>query len=177
MRWRSLALLAVAAALAVHAAAQLRDPLTPAEADQVRNTAGNLDKRVPLLLHFAQQRLTRFEQIRTASPRPPDRAAQMYAQLRQYKAILPEFDDAVDDLSSGETTSESSHAKYNVPKVLAPVIVALQQMQADLQRLRKDSTPADLATYHFELDDCLDATGDSLQNAEQDLAAARKPRT
>ncbi|MGH9519062.1 MAG: hypothetical protein ACRD2D_05405, partial [Terriglobales bacterium] len=141
----------MAALMALTAVAQIRDPLTPAEADQIRNTAGNLDKRVPLLLHFAQERLARFEQIRTASPRPPDRAARLYAQLRQYKAILPEMDDAVDDLASGEITSESSHPKYNVPKVLTPVVTALQQMQADLQRLQKESSPADLATFHFEL--------------------------
>lgn len=162
--------------LCAPALSQLRDPLTPAEADQVRNTAGNLDKRVPLLLQFAQERLTRFDQVRTASPRPPDRANQLYALLRQYKAILPELDDAVDDLAAGDTTSESAHRKYNVPKVLTPAIAALQKMQTLLQRLQTDSTPADLATYHFELQDCLDVTGDSLQNAQQDLAAAGKPQ-
>ena len=177
MRWSGLVMGGLLGLmLSAPAAAQLRDPLTPAEADQVRNTAGNMDKRVPLLLQFAQLRLDRFEQVRSASPRPPDRTAQLYALLRQYKAILPELDDAVDDLSSGETTSESAHPKYNVPKVLTPAIAALQKMQSQLQHLQTDSTPADLATYHFELQDCLDATGDSLQNAQQDLAAAGKPK-
>lgn len=178
MRWRRAMAVGLLAFMvgAPWAAAQLRDPLTPAEADQVRNTAGNMDKRVPLLLQFAQLRLARFEQVRSASPRPPDRAAQLYALLRQYKAILPELDDAVDDLAAGETTSESAHHKYNVPKVLTPAIAALQKMQAQLHQWQTDSTPADLATYHFELQDCLDATGDSLQNAQQDLAAATKPK-
>lgn len=156
------------------ARAQINDPLTPAEADQVRDTSGHLDKRVPLLLQFAAARLAHFEQVRTASPRPPDRDATMYAMLRQYRAILPEFDDAVDDLAQHVTTSESAGTKFNITKVLRPVIAELVSLQAELRRIQAQSTPADLATYHFELESCLDVTSDSLQNAQEDLADATK---
>lgn len=171
---RALAILTLSVAAA--ASAQLHDPLTPSEANQIRDTAGSLDKRIPLLLQFAEARLARFEQVRAASPRPPDREVQLYALLREYKAILPEFDDAVDDLAQGVTTSEGGGRKYNVPKVLTPAIAALSRLSATLQHIQTASTPADLATYHFILDDCLDVTGDSLQNTQQDLAHATKGR-
>ena len=163
-----------AAALPARLRAQfMRDPLTPADAAQVRDTSVRLDKRIPLLLGFAEDRLTRFEQLRTATPRPPDRGAHLYALLRQYAEILPEADDAIGDLASGVTSSESPK-KYNVPKALDPAIVQLQHLRAMLQQIRQASSPSDLANYHFELQNCLDVTSDSLQNAQQDRNAAQR---
>lgn len=150
-------------------AQMLRDPLTPAEAEQVRNTAGQLDHRIPLLLKFAEARLTAFEQLRIASPRPPGRDAQLYDLLRQYKEIVPELDDAIDDLSDGATTSESSGKKYNLRKILDPAIAAVTRLQEELRHIQTASSPADLGNYHFALQDCLDVTSDSLQNAQEAL--------
>jgi hypothetical protein len=154
----------VLAMVGASAAAQARDPLTPQEAEQVRDTAGKLDKRVPLLLQFAGARLQQFEQVRTAVPGAADRADRLYALLRQYAAILPELDDAVDDLADSRDDKDGPH--YNVGKVLGKAITDLQQLQAQLQHIQANSAPADLASYHFELQNCLDATQDSLQNAQ-----------
>ncbi|MGH9415399.1 MAG: hypothetical protein ACRD01_02115 [Terriglobales bacterium] len=140
--------------------AQVRDPLTAAEANQVRDTADKLDKRVPLLLSFAQLRLTRFEQVRTAAPPAPDRDNELYDLLRQYHAILPELDDAVDDLVA------AGPKQYKIPKVLEALIKGENALLASLQHIQTASAPADLANYHFELQDCVDRTTDSLQNAE-----------
>jgi hypothetical protein len=161
----ALALL-LAAAPAVPAVAQFYDPLTRAEADQVRHTAGHLDKRPALLLGFARDRLERFARLRAAAPPPPARRARLYSLLRQYHAILNEADDAVDDLVS-------ARAQYrNTPKVLRQTVALELALQAQLQAIRAASTPADLASYHFELDDCLDLTADCLQNARDALARA-----
>ncbi|TAN21511.1 MAG: hypothetical protein EPN33_12935 [Acidobacteria bacterium] len=148
-----------------------RDPLTPQEADQVRNTADQLNQRVPLLLSFAQVRLDQFEKIRAAPATSPGRSAQLYLMLQQYRAILAEYDDAVDDLAS---PPQPGGPKYKVGKVLDGVIKAEQAMLAHLQQIQNNSSSADLASYHFELQNCLDATNDSLQNAEQDRANAGK---
>ncbi|HXR97969.1 MAG TPA: hypothetical protein VN709_09015 [Terriglobales bacterium] len=150
---------------------QQRDPLTPVEADRIRDTAGSLDQRVAVLLQFAQARLTQFDKVRNASPRPPDRETKLYELLRQYNAILPEAEDALDDVLSGggtsATSSDSAVKKYNVPKVLKATLASLSRLSADLQRIQSSSTPADLATYHFVLDDCLSITNDFLQDAGQ----------
>lgn len=163
----ALALL-LAAALALPAAAQgqFYDPLTRAEADRVRHTSEELNKRPPLLLHFAHQRLDRFQRLRVASPPPPARGAQLYNLLRQYAAILQEADDSVDQLFH-------ARAQYKTtPKVLRQVVAEESAMQAELHAIRSASSPADLARYHFELDNCLDLTADCLQNAQEDLARA-----
>ncbi|MGH9488338.1 MAG: hypothetical protein ACRD04_12220 [Terriglobales bacterium] len=176
LRSQVLATIAVALLLAAAtAAAQIpgQDPLTPEEANQVRNTAGRLDKRIPLLLRFAEERLASFRKIRSGPPNAPGRSAQLYALLRQYRAILPELNDAMDDLSS---PGEPGGPKYKIPKILPGVIEAQKQLVAELQQIRSNSPATDLATYHFELQDCLDATRDSLQDAEQDLAGASKGR-
>lgn len=159
----------LAAALLLQAAAQIpvRDPLTPQEAEQVRNTAGRLDQRVPLLLRFAGQRLAQLEQVRAGSA--PGRLAQMYALLRQYQEILPELNDAMDDLSAPPSPGAP---QYKVAKVLGPVIKQENALLAQLQHIQSSSSPGDLATYHFELQNCIDATRDSLQNAKDDVAAA-----
>ncbi|MGH9475754.1 MAG: hypothetical protein ACRD1C_05435 [Terriglobales bacterium] len=157
--------------LALTATAQIptQDPLTPQEADQVRATAGQLDRRVPLLVGFAQERIAHFEQVRASSA--PGRPAQMYALLRQYQRILPELNDAMDDLSSPPAPGGP---RYKVGKVLGKAVTQEKQMLAELQHIRSTSPAADLATYHFELQNCLDATHDSMQIAEQDLADAGK---
>lgn len=164
-------LAALLLAATAHAQFPGRDPLTPQEADQVRNTADQLNQRVPLLLSFAQARLDQFEKIRATPAATPARSAQLYLMLRQYRAILAEYDDAVDDLAS---PPEPGGPKYKVGKVLAAALKTEQGMLAHLQQIQKNSSPADLASYHFELQNCLDATHDSLQNAEQDRARAGK---
>lgn len=163
------ALLLLLCALAITAGAQARDPLTPHEADLVRGTAGFLDRRVPLLLQFAQARLERFERVRTASPRPPDRDNILYQMLSEYRLILPEFDNAVTDLASAPPK------QYKVAKVLDKALTQLQAMKAALLRIQSESTPADLATYRFELEGCLDVTSDSLDNTRAAAQAAQSP--
>lgn len=172
MKWRVAALALVLAAVGFRAAAQVRDPLTPQEADQVRDTAGKLDKRVALLVQFAGARLQQFEQLRTAAQAAPDRDSRLYTLLRQYAAILPELDDAVGDLADSREDKNGPH--YKVDKVLSKAVADLQQLQATLQHIQSSSSAADLATYHFELQNCLDATNDSLQNA-QGLMSKGKP--
>lgn len=149
-----------------------RDPLTPQEADQIRNTAGQLNKRIPLLLQFAQERIVRFEKVRASPRATPGRSARLYALLRQYHEILPELDDAADDLAS---PPGPGGLKYNVGKVLGKAMQTEQAMFTELQQIQTSSSAADLAAYHFELQNCLDRTRDSLQNAEQDRAGAGQP--
>lgn len=164
----AVALLLGAVSLCARAPAQVgRDPLTPDEASQLQDAAGDLDKRVDLLLQFARQRLTEFESVRTASPRPPDRANTLYELLREYEEILPELDDNIDEMADGYHTSETGSTKYSLPKVLTKVIDAETAMRRSLTSIQTESSASDLATYHFELQDCFDTTDDSLANARQ----------
>lgn len=164
--------LAAAAAPAPARAAQLaRDPLSPAEADQLRDAAGNPEKRVSLLLGFAQDRLTRFEQSRAGAA--PDRQATMYRMLQEFDGILSELDDNLDEWMGGHVTSEMP-AKPKLEKPLDAVIAADRGFLAQLAKIQSSSAAADLASYHFELSDVTDDTRQNLQDAQDDAADLAK---
>lgn len=159
---------ALAAPRARAAAAQvLRDPLTASEADQMRATAAEPDKRVKLLLGFARDRLDRFAQARAGEM--PDRRGVMYRMLREYDAILSELNDNLDDWMSGRVTGEMA-GPLKLHKPLEQVIAAEREYLAALQKIPAASSPGDLASYRFELGDATDDTTDAISTARSDLA-------
>ena len=65
MRNRSLLTLALLAGLVLPAHAQRHADLTPAEIDQLRDTAMEPDQRLKLFLKFARERLDQLQLART----------------------------------------------------------------------------------------------------------------
>lgn len=152
----------------VTAAAQLpgRDPLTPSEADAMRNAAGNPGKRVDLLLGDAGQRLGRLESLQNSNL--PGRLSSMHLMLREYREILNELDDNFDEWMSGHTTSEMA-GRPKIKKPLRKAIAAEGGFLKTLAAVRAHSSPADLQTYRFALSDAQDATRSDIQDAQEDL--------
>ncbi|MGH9541776.1 MAG: hypothetical protein ACRD2H_07820 [Terriglobales bacterium] len=150
-----------------------RDPLTSSEADQLRDTADNPAKRVKLLLDFAADRLTRFQQTRAGAA--PDRQDAMYRLLREYDGIIAELDDNIDEWMSGHVTGEMS-GPPKLEKPLQAMMAAEQGFIGQLTKIQSSSSAADLATYHFQLSDDLDDTRDSLQGARENLADLAKQK-
>lgn len=163
--WLGVAILA----MAVTAAAQLpgRDPLTPSEAEAMRNAAGNPGKRVDLLLGDAGQRLARLESLQSSNL--PGRRSSMHLMLREYREILGELDDNFDEWMSGHTTSEMG-GKPKIKKPLGKAIAAEGGFLKTLAAVQARSSPADLQTYRFALSDAQDATRSDMQDAQDDLA-------
>lgn len=148
-----------------------RDPLNDNEADQIRNAADDPEKRVGLLLTFARARLNAFEESRRGNA--PDRSQTMYQQLQEYADIVQEIEDNLDSVMSGHVTGEMA----SKPKARKPVEAAINGytgMLATLNHIKSTSAPNDLASYHFQLDDSIDATQDGLKNAKSDLVEAAK---
>lgn len=168
--WLVLALLAFLSAAAV---AQLgRDPLTRPEADQIREAADNPGKRIALFLQFAQARLDQFQTEQKGNNF--DRAERMHQALQDYSGILEELDDNADELVAGHVTGEMQGKIPKAEKPLQSIIDAENKMLASLQKIQTTSTPADLSIYRYELADCLDATRDSLKNAQQGMVQAKQ---
>ncbi len=159
---------------AARASGQLfyRDPLTPREAAQLRNAADNPGKKVMLLLRDAARRLGNFERLRHGHS--TGRRPQMYRMLREYRLILRELDDNLDNMVSGPRNSFMGKVKPQKP--LRRVIAAEQHFAAELRRIRADSSPSDLASYHFELQNCMDSTHDSMANAQDDLKTVQSKK-
>lgn len=147
-RWR-IALLVVAAVATLPIAAQRkRDPLNPAEIDQLRDAMVEPDQRLKLYVSFARDRMNKLEQMR-ADPKTTDRARQTHDMLEDFLAVYDELNDNI-DMYVGR--------KDDIRKPLKLIIEADTEFQAKLRSL-KDAAHTDAAEarqYEFLLNNALD---------------------
>ena len=68
--------------------AQRRDPLTPSEVDQMRETADYPDKRLALMAGFAKARITSIEQLSADPKASKDRPAKIHDLLQDFTSLL-----------------------------------------------------------------------------------------
>src|SRR5258708_30128636 len=73
------------------AAANRRDPLTEAEADQLREAAMEPGKKVKLYIKFADARLVAIDQLRADAKAADGRGKQIHDLLEDFTAILDEI--------------------------------------------------------------------------------------
>lgn len=156
--WTILLLLALAAPLA--AQVTKRDPLTEAESDQLREVAMEPDKRLKLIIKFAQARLGSIDEINSAPKAAADRTQKIHDLLEDFGQIMDELDDNIDDYAD---------RKADLRKPLKDVIEADTEFQSKLRAL-KESAKGELGDYGFVLQDSLDAVGSNLDNARQLLS-------
>ena len=150
-----------------------RDPLTEAESDQLREVAMEPEKRLKLILKFAQARMASIEELRSQPKASEDEPQKVHDLLEDFGNIVDELDDNIDDYAD---------KKADLRKPLRDVIQADSEFQAKLRAL-KESAKDELRDYGFVLQDCLDAVNSSLDNAQQLLkqqeaaakAAKKKP--
>ncbi len=150
----------VLALLAVGAAAQRRDPLTSAEADQIREAAEEPVKRLGLLVKFARARLDAIEQLRADPKADPDRAAKVRELLQDFARILDELDDNIDDYAD---------KNQDIRKGLKEIVEADTAFGDKLQALKK-AGGAEAKEYAYALQDAVDALNADLDNAKKTLA-------
>jgi len=152
--------------LAIHAAAQKsdRDPLTPAEVDQMREAADYPNKRLELMVRFARERIAMIELLRSDPP-SPTRPKEIHDYLQDFLTLLDETDDNID--------MYESH-KADMRKGLKLLIEANSEWQLQLRQLKEKSPPAELEQYSFVLANVSDALGDSAKNARETLEEQNK---
>jgi hypothetical protein len=155
------ALLVCAIWVVLPAAAQHRDFLTADEADQVR-LAQEPNVRLKLYLDFARQRLDQLDQL--LAREKPGRSALAHDLLEDYTKIVEAIDTVADDALKRKVAIDEGYK------------VVLESQKAMLEQLKKirDAKPKDIARYEFALDQAIDATEDSLDSGEQDLAERAK---
>lgn len=150
--------------LVVAAPAQRRrghDPLTEAEADQLREVNQEPVKRIKLIIKFATGRLQAVEQLRGDPKTVEGRGKQIHDLLADFTAIVDELDDNLDMYG---------RRKDDVGKVLGDVIAADSGWQARLRGLKEaaQSDPqaaAEAREYGFALDNAMEAVNSSASNA------------
>jgi septal ring factor EnvC (AmiA/AmiB activator) len=160
----SASLAPLASAAALPAQVRNRDPLTENEADQLRESADEPDKRLGLLVDFATARMTKVDEARTTRP-AATQAQRIHDALDEFGRVMDEVDDNIDDYES---------RKMDMRKGLARVIEAdavFQTKLAELKAAPNGNSDAMGASdvYQFVLEDDIDIVNSQFQRAKETL--------
>jgi hypothetical protein len=144
------------------AAQRHRDPFTPAEIDQIRDTSWEPQMRLTLYVKFARSRLVAIEQLRN-DPKAKDKAQQTHDRLDDFQLIYDELNDNVDTYID---------RKNDIRKPLKTIIDADTEFQAKLRALKDaaDVSPQDVQQYEFVLTSALETVDSSAEDHRQLMA-------
>ena len=155
-------------------AAPRHDPLTPAEIDQLRDTAQEPDQRLKLYVKFVRARLAAVEQVRS-DPKVTDRGQEIHDRLQDFLDLFDELNDNIDTYAD---------RKADLRKVLRPIIEADTEFEAKLRALKNSGTASkeEQGQYEFLLTNTIDTIDNSAQDhrqllSEQEEAAKHKKKT
>jgi len=168
-----LALLLTLAALPMFAQRSQRDPLNQKEVDELRDTNQEPDKRLPLIVKFARERLDAALAARS-NPKlaAADRTAAIRSSLQDFLSIYDELSDNLDMYTD---------QKEDLRKPLKMVIAGDGEFRVKLNQVRQASTAEEMNTYGFVLTSAVQAVNDGVAEhrelqQEQEAAAKGKKR-
>src|SRR5208282_6869576 len=148
-----------------------RDPFTPPEIDQIRDTSWEPQLRLGLYVKFARARLVGMEQMRN-DPKTKDRAQQTHDRLDDFLLIYDELNDNIDTYID---------RKNDIRKPLKLIIDADSEFQAKLLALKDaaDVSAQEANQYEFTLTNALDTLASSVDDhrkllTEQEEASKHK---
>ena len=150
-----------------------RDPLTPLEVDQLRDTAMEPDLRLKLYVAFARARLVALDKARS-DPKTADRGLATHDGLQDFLDVYDELNENIDTYVG---------RKSDLRKALKTVIDGDTEFQAKLRALRDDATAKKEEQEHYEflLTNALETLDSSVQDhrqllSEQEEAAKHKKK-
>lgn len=143
----------------VVASARKRDPLTEAEADQLREVAMEPYKRLKLLIKFTEARLVAIDQVRVDPKLAKDRGKQIHDLLEDFTSLIDEINDNMDQYEA-RTMDKDQVKQYH--KGLKELIEADERFDLRLRTLQSaaEANPEarkELPDYRFVLQDAQEA--------------------
>jgi len=152
-----------------------RDPLKPTEVAQMRDTAQEPERRLPLMVKFAKARLLAIDQLRGDPKFAEGRGQQVHDLLDEFRAIVDELDDNMDMYS---------RQKEDLRKPLKVMIEADTEWQLKLRSLKEatdEKSRQERKDYDFVLDTAIESVNANADGArelleEQNKAAAEQKR-
>jgi hypothetical protein len=137
--------------------------LSDRESDELREVAQEPYKRMKLFMRFASERLDTVEQIQNET-KGGDRGKRMHDALEDFRQIVDEIDDNIDDYSQKQS---------DLRKALTELISTESGFKSRLEavkRVSEDPKHMDFSKlYSFALQDALEAVSLSLEDAEKTL--------
>lgn len=151
-----------------------RDPLNPKEVDELRDTNQEPEKRLPLIVKFARERLDAALAARNnAKLSADDRAAAIQTSVQDFLSIYDELGDNLDMYTD---------QKEDLRKPLKVVTAGDGEFKVKLDQLRRGASPDELKTDGFALTSAIQAVSDGASEhrqlqQEQEEAAKDKKKT
>ena len=141
--------------------AQHHADLTPAEVDQLRDTAMEPDRRLKVYVQFARERLAKAEQVHADNKlSPAEHGSQTHDRLSDFVDLYDELNDNIDTYID---------RKNDIRKPLKTVIDADAEFQKRLKALQDAAMAAheDMKPYEFVLSSAIDSLNDSITDHQQ----------
>lgn len=137
-----------------------RDPLTPKEADELRDVKEFPNKRIELLIKFAKARMLAIQQVQS-DPKLTDRPQQLHDLLEDFNFLTDELDDNLDMYT---------RQKADFRKSLKLAIEAYSDWQVRLRTLKESMKPEELKTFKFALDTAVENVNAGADTSRELLA-------
>ena len=155
--------------LALPAAAKKRDPLTEAEADQLREVAMEPYKRIKLMIKFTEARLVAIDQIRVDPKLAADRGKQIHDLLEDFTSIMDEINDNLDQYEARQLDKDMVKQYH---KGLKELIEADERFDLRLRTLQSAAetdpiTRKEAPDFRFVLQDARDALKSNAEMARE----------
>ena len=155
--------------LSLVAGAKRRDPLTEAEADQLREVTMEPYKRIKLMITFAEARLASIDQVRVNPKLGPERGTQIHDLLQDFSSLMDEINDNLDQYES-RTLDKDMVKQYH--KGLKELIDADERFQLKLKALQSASetdpvTKKEAPDFRFVLQDAQDGVKSNAEVARE----------
>lgn len=157
--------------LAVSASARKRDPLTPPEADQLREVAMEPYKRIKLLITFTEARLASIDQVRVDPKLGDVRGTRIHDLLEDFSSLMDEINDNLDQYETRKLDKDMVKMYH---KGLKELIDADERFDLKLKALRSytENDPAMkkmLPDFRFVLQDAEDSLKSNIDAAREDV--------
>lgn len=145
--------------LSVAAAAKRRDPLTEAEADQLREAAMDPYNRIKLMVKFTEARLVALDQVRIDPKLAAGRGRQIHDLLEDFTSLIDEINNNLDQYE-GRPLNKESVKQYH--KGLKELIEADARFDLKLRTLKSAAetdpiTKKEAPDFRFVLQDAMEA--------------------
>jgi len=157
--------------LSIAASARRRDPLTEAEADQLRQVAMEPYNRIKLMIKFTEARLLAIDHIRLDPKQAADRGKQIHDLLEDFTSLVDEINDNLDQYE-GRPLDKDTVKQYH--KGLKELIDADGRFDQRLNALKSASetdpvTKKEAPDFRFVLQDAMDSLKSNADMAREYL--------
>jgi hypothetical protein len=164
--------------LSVTATARKRDPLTEAEADQLREVSYQPYQRIKLLIKFTEARLIAIDQLRADPKLANGRGKQIHDLLEDFTSLMDEINDNLDQYEA-RTMDKDSVKQYH--KGLKELIEADERFDLKLKALQSAAytdaqAKKEYPDFRFALEDAQESLKSNADVAREDIEVVHEEK-